>query len=216
MIPGTFGAFETFRILIPGYFAALCGSWYVYLFFPRAAGYLGSSNLGGLTFAGFGLAAGLVLYLSHLPRDSREYKELQPSRHIYERAKAAGKPIELGDATETYFYVLNNYFPEAMRERIYYYGNIYRVAQKTWLISISFLILSAATQTIFCFLGKTLASFKGVIALDAVLLGLFLLLRWQAEKHAMQILRGQIKWLKMRDKLVESLIGTVTDPNASP
>lgn len=216
MIPGTFGAFETFRILIPGYFAALCGSWYVYLFFPGLSGYMGSSRLGGLTFAGFGLAAGLVLYLWHRPSDSDEYKKLLPSSYIFERAKTVGKPIELSDATETYFYILNNYFPGAMRERIYYYGNVYRVAQKTWLISISFLLLSAATQIFCCIVGRTQAILRGAITFDAVLLALFLLLRWQAEKHAMQILRGQIKWLEMRDNLIQSLVGSATDPNTSP
>ncbi|SRR6266436_8782902 len=216
MLPGTFGVFETFRILIPGYFAAVCATWYIRLFFPAVMGYMESTKLGGITFVAFGLAAGLVLYLSYLPRDSSKYREQQPSHYVYSRARALNKPIEMGDALEIYFYLLNNYFSDSMRERVFYYGNIYRVAQKTWLISISFLALAIMTQAYLCIMGIAISSPKGQIVYDVVLLVLFFLLRSRAEKHAMQILGGQIQWLKMRDNLVQSLITNPFDPNAKP
>lgn len=216
MLPGTFGVFETFRILIPGYIAALCATWYIRIFFPGLASYMESTKLAGITFAGFGLAVGLVLYLSYLPKDSPEYIKQQPSTFIRARAQQLSKPIETKEAVEIYFYLLNNYFSDPMRERIFYYGNIYRVAQKIWLISISFLVLGIATEGYFCVVGTVLFSAKQTIIFDAILLAPFLLLRWSAEKHAVQILSGQVKWLKMRDGLVQSLILNATDPNAKP
>ncbi|SRR5712691_10696952 len=216
MLPGTFGVFETFRILIPGYFAAVCATWYIRLFCPSAMGYVESTKLGGITFVAVGLAVGLVLYLSYLPRDSSKYREQQPSHYLYTRAKALGKPIEMGEALEIYFYLLNNYFSDSMRERVFYYGNIYRVAQKTWLISISFLILAILTQAYLCMMGVSVSNPKAEILYEGVLLLLFFLLRVRAEKHAMQILGGQIQWLKMRDNLVQSLLSNPFDPNAKP
>ena len=216
MLPGTFGVFETFRILIPGYIAALCATWYIKLFIPGIADYLESTKLVGITFAGFGLAVGLVLYLAYLPKDSRKYRELLPSTYINTRATQLGKTIDIREATEIYFYLLNNYFSDSMRERIFYYGNIYRVAQKTWLISISFFIFGGATLMYLCFTGGAFSNISGRLAFEGVLLILFLLLRWSAEKHAMQILSGQIKWLKMRDPLVQSLLLGNNDPHAKP
>jgi hypothetical protein len=216
MLPGTFGVFETFRILIPGYMAALCGAWYIALSFAGFGAYVESTKLAGVTFAGFGLAAGLVLYFSYLPKDSKTYSEQQPSHHIFVRAEELSSPIEMKEAREIYFYLLNNYFSDAMRERVFYYGNVYRVGQKIWLISISFFVLGVITQVCFLIVGRLIPSMVGAAVFDAVMLALFLLLRWRAEKHALQILSGQVKWLKMRDGLVRSLILSATDPNVKP
>jgi hypothetical protein len=216
MLPGSFGVFETFRILIPGYFAAVCGTWYLVLYFPRTASYVQSTQLATITFVALGLAAGLVLYLSRLPRDSEEYSRRQPSVYIQDRAKQLGKPIDLKEAMEVYFYLLNNYFSDSMRERIFYYGNIYRVCQKISLISVSFLVLSIGTQISLCVLGSELSRSAGAFIFDAVLLILFLLLRVRAEKHAIEILNGQVQWLRMRDVLLVSLLQSANDPNAKP
>ena len=216
MLPGTFGVFETFRILIPGYIAALCAAWYIALSFAGFGTYVESTKLAGVTFAGFGLAAGLVLYFSRLPPDSKTYNESQPSRYIFDRAQELNRPIDMKEAVEVYFYLLNNYFLDAMRERVFYYGNVYRVGQKIWLISISFFVLGVVTQTCFLVCGRPLPSVVGAVVFDTVMLALFLLLRWRAEKHALQILSGQVKWLRMRDGLVQSLILSETDPHKKP
>lgn len=126
---GSFGIFETFRILIPGYLAALYASWYLELFFPTAAGYLSQSSLSTATFIGFGLLAGLVLYLMKLPKDPADVVSALPSGWIRQRASVLKHTIEPHEATDIYFYLLNNYFSDSMRERIFFYGNIYRVAQ---------------------------------------------------------------------------------------
>jgi len=216
MLPGTFGVFETFRILIPGYIAALCASWYIRLFIPSVTAYLESSKLSAVTFAGFGLVAGLILYLHYIPHDTKSYRESQPSQYLLERAQQLGVGMTAEEAKEIYFYLLNNYFPESFRERIFYYGNVYRVAQKTWLISIAFAVLAASTQICYCLLRSPNLHWKQQLVFLGILLLSFFLLFWRAEKHAIQILKGQIKWLQMRDKLVSSLLTNPVDKHAKP
>src|SRR6202021_4174396 len=79
MPPGSFGIFETFRILIPGYVFALYSGWYLTLFWPRAVAYLADSKLATPTFFGVGLLAGLLLYLQKQPHEPPEVMELLPS-----------------------------------------------------------------------------------------------------------------------------------------
>src|SRR5712692_1862836 len=136
MLPGSFGVFETFRILVPGYLAAVGASWYIRLYFPGLATYIGSSDLSSASFIAFGLIAGLTMYLRTVPHDRQSVKEELPSTYLFTHGRALKHNLSLNEATEIYFYLLNNYFPESMRERVFYYGNIYRVAQKAWFLSI--------------------------------------------------------------------------------
>ncbi|MGB9337079.1 MAG: hypothetical protein WCB14_18870 [Candidatus Acidiferrales bacterium] len=105
---GSFGIFETFRILIPGYVVALYGSWYLALFLPRTADYLAHGSLSTATFVGFGLVAGLLLYLQKVPEEPKDVQDLLPSAAIFQRASDMKHSIERSDATNLYFYLLNN------------------------------------------------------------------------------------------------------------
>lgn len=207
MLPGTFGVFETFRILIPGFLFSVYTSWYIYLFFPsRARSYLQESGLSGMTFVAIGLVAGLVLYLRYWPRDSHETIEQLPSTHLRKKAEIVGIKISPRDAKEIYFYILNNHYPDAFRERVFYYGNIYRVAQKIWLVSIAFACLGIISQALIAAFRLGVLEWYARSTFVVVLLAVFSLLRWRPEHHYQEILSGQRKWLYMQDKLVESII----------
>lgn len=213
---GSFGIFETFRILIPGYLVALYGSWYLALFLPKTADYLSRSNLSGVTFVGFGLIAGFLLYLQKIPRDAQDIKDLLPSQAIFQMASEIGHPIERSDATNLYFYMLNNYFSDSMRERIFFYGNIYRVAQKTWFLSLIFLLLSVLTALV-RFLISRPAWQAGSKASYMVALGIILVAAYRsAAIRYKEILYGQLYWLRMRKTLVDSLITHGSDKHFKP
>ena len=216
MPPGSFGIFETFRILIPGYFAALYSGWYLTLFWPSAAEYLANSKLATATFFGFGLLAGFLLYLQKMPSDPRKVKDLLPSQAILEKASKLSHPMDFGQATNLYFYLLNNYIPDAMRERIYFYGNIYRVGQKTWLLSIVFGLLGLLTAAAKCIAGQGPPRAGPASAYFAILIGTFAVAYLRAPSRYIEILRGQRQWLEMRRALVESLIREGYDSHFNP
>jgi hypothetical protein len=213
---GSFGIFETFRILIPGYLVALYASWYLTLFLPRTADYLARSNLSSITFVGFGLIAGFVLYLQKVPRDPKEVRDLLPSRKIFEMASNTEHPLTTLQATDLYFYMLNNYFSDSMRERIFFYGNIYRVAQKTWLLSLIFLVLSLATALIRLFLSYPVWHAGSKACYIAALAAILVTAYRSAAVRYKEILYGQLYWLEMRKTLVQSLIADGRDKHAKP
>lgn len=213
---GSFGVFETFRILIPGYLASFYAGWYLALFFPKAAGYLVQNNLSTVTFIGFGLLVGLLLYLQKKPIDPLDVKQLLPSKHILQRAAELNRVIDLSEATNLYFYMLNNFFSDPMRERIFFYGNIYRVAQKTWYLSRAFIAFSILTWLAeFACFGNTqylTAKISFIVALTIV----WYYAQTSAAVHYKEILRGQIKWLQMRKSLVDALITSDRDDFSTP
>lgn len=214
MPPGSFGIFETFRILIPGYLFSLYSSWYLTLFWPRVAAYLGASSLGTATFFGIGLLAGLLLYQQKIPRDPPDVEKLLPSKRILARAAELEKPMETSDATNLYFYLLNTYFSDPMRERIFFYGNVYRVAQKTWMISIFFAGLALLTAIIQFAKNCRIVSIGPKVVYFLILLATFALAHRSAAARYKEILYGQRKWLDMRKTLVESLIRDGYDSHA--
>jgi hypothetical protein len=213
---GSFGIFETFRILIPGYLAALYASWYLALFFPTAAGYLSQGSLSTVTFIGFGLLAGLLLYLMKLPNDPDSVVRELPSTWIREHASELNHPINSEEATDIYFYLLNNYFSDSMRERIFFFGNIYRVTQKIWLISFTFGALSIVTALAQCLACKELAHLPPKLAYAVVLAAVGVAAHRYAAIRYIPILYGQKKWLKMRQKLVDAFIADGIDDYAKP
>ena len=214
-MPGSFGIFETFRILIPGYLAALYCAWYLTLFWPKATSYFVASGLGTATFLGVGLLAGLLLYLQKVPLDPPEIEKLLPSKAILRRASDLGVTVRQGDETDLYFYLLNNYFSDSMRERVFYYGNIYRAAQKTWLISISFACLTLVTAAIGCLFTHSLQNAWSKVVYILLLAIVFLLAQRSAGNRYKEILYGQRKWLEMRQPLVDKLLRDGHDAHAA-
>jgi hypothetical protein len=175
-----------------------------------------ASGLATATFLGVGLLAGLLLYLHNRPWDPPDVERLLPSKAIAQRASDLGVPLKKSDETNVYFYLLNNYFSDPMRERIFYYGNIYRAAQKTWLISSFFAVLtliSAATERIVTHSLQHAWSKAGYVLL---LVTVYSLARRSAGNRYKEILYGQRKWLEMRKPLVESLLRNGYDTHAKP
>jgi hypothetical protein len=213
---GSFGIFETFRILIPGYVVALYASWYLALFFPKPAQYLGQCSLSTATFVGFGLVAGLLLYLQNVPEDPQDVRDRLPSGAIFKRASEIGHPIDRSEATNLYFYMLNNYFTDSMRERTFFYGNIYRVAQKMWFLSLVFLVLSFVTALIGLLIDHPTGHVGARACYMVALAVVFVTAHRSAAVRYEEILYGQLNWLKMRKTLVDSLITDGCDRYLKP
>ncbi|MGB9337080.1 MAG: hypothetical protein WCB14_18875 [Candidatus Acidiferrales bacterium] len=103
-----------------------------------------------------------------------------------------------------------------MRERIFFYGNIYRVAQKTWFISLAFLILSFATAIVQLAISCPPEHIGSKTCYMVALAIVFIAARRSAAVRYKEILYGQLSWLKMRNSLVESLIIDECDKFAKP
>ena len=168
--------------------------------------YFVTNSLGTPSFLGIGLLTGLVLYLQKPPASPPYIDKFLPSKWILQRAAHLGVSLKPGDETNTYFYLLNNYFSDSMRERIFFYANIYRVAQKTSRLSTFFALLTLLTAAIerdaIADLPHALIATGYIALLGAVA---FLTSRSAANRYK-EILYGQLKWLEMRVSLVDSLL----------
>lgn len=133
-----------------------------------------------------------------------------------QRASELGCATQANEATNLYFYLLNNYFSDSMRERIFFYENIYRVAQKTWLISVVFagLTLLTAFVEFLCRHSLLYPCRKGGYFLLLVVISL--LAHRSAASRYKEILYGQRKWLAMRRPLVDALLRDGYDAHPNP
>src|SRR5512139_3554762 len=108
-----FGRYETFRILIPGFYFALlllCYYWsFLFRFLPEG---LSSVTLVAL-FAGATIVAGLTMYAKETPKRRRAFQENQPSQYLSAKARTMKEMPLLDDAeaSRLYFFILNNYIP---------------------------------------------------------------------------------------------------------
>jgi predicted phage tail protein len=207
----SFGAYEAFRIIVPGYyFAALlmCLAWAV-------SDALGSSvSIEGmrlfLVFAGVGLIAGLTLYAKESTKRRKAFQENQPSLYLKTKARAmADIPVmEESDARQLYFFILNNHIPAVFHEKIFFFGTIYHIMIQIRRTSLWFAVLATLIAGAMVTQGVALQALGGLLVLAAIAWLLYLLnVRYnKADRKMQENYRDQICWLEMNNDLVETVI----------
>jgi membrane protein implicated in regulation of membrane protease activity len=207
----SFGTYEAFRIIVPGYyFAALlmCLAWAV-------AGALGEiPSVEGtrlfLLFVAVGLIAGLTLYAKESTKRRKAFQENQPSQYLKTKARAmADIPVmEESDAQQLYFFILNNHIPSIFHEKIFYFGTIYHIMIQVRRTSLWFAVLATLTAGALLASGIAIGAASGVLVFAAVVWSLYLLnVRYnKADRKMQENYRDQICWLEMNNDLVEAII----------
>ena len=207
----SFGMYEAFRIIVPGYyFAALlmCLAWAV-------AGALGDiPSVEGtrlfLLFVAVGLIAGLTLYAKESTKRRKAFQENQPSQYLKTKARAiADIPVmEESDAQQLYFFILNNHIPSIFHEKIFFFGTIYHIMIQIRRTSLWFAVLATLTAGAMLASGLAIATVSGVLVFAAVVWFLYLLnVRYnKADRKMQENYRDQICWLEMNSDLVEAII----------
>jgi hypothetical protein len=207
----SFGAYEAFRIAVPGYYFAtllLCLIWAVATAFGMCLSVDGTKLF--LLFAGAGLIAGLTLYAKESTKRRKAFLENQPS--LYLKTKARSMPdipvMEESDARQLYFFILNNHIPPVFHEKIFFFGTIYHIMIQIRRTSLWFALLATLIAGAIATQGATLRDLSGLLAMAAIVWLLYLLnVRYnKADRKMQENYRDQICWLEMNSDLVESII----------
>ena len=207
----SFGTYEAFRIIVPGYYFAtllMCLVWAV-------ANALGHSIDAGelrllLVFIAVGLISGLTLYAKESTKRRKAFQENQPSLYLKTKARAMSDlpVLEETDALQLYFFILNNYIPIVFHEKIFFFGTIYHIMIQIRRTSLWFAVLATLTT------GALAASGIGVSALGplSLLAGIIWLIYLlnvrfnKADRKMQENYQDQIFWLQMHDDLIVDLL----------
>ena len=207
----SFGAYEAFRIIVPGYYFAtllLCLVWAISDALGRYVSLEGMRLF--LVFVGVGLIAGLTLYAKESTKRRRAFQENQPSLYLKTKARSmADIPVmEESDAQQLYFFILNNHIPAIFHEKIFYFGTIYHIMIQIRRTSLWFAVLATLIA------GAMVTQSVAVQALDELLV--FAVVAWllyllnvrynKADRKMQENYRDQICWLEMNNDLVETVI----------
>ena len=207
----SFGAYETVRILVPGYYFAtllMCLTWAMAEAFGRHVDLEGLQLL--IIFTGVGLIAGLTLYAKESTKRRKAFQENQPSLYLKTKARAtADLPMmEEADARQLYFYILNNHIPPVFHGKIFFFGTIYHIMIQIRRTSLWFAVLATLSAVAFS-VSSPDGQIVNTLSLLASIVWLIYLLNVRynkADRKMQENYRDQIYWLEMNDDLVESLL----------
>jgi hypothetical protein len=207
----SFGMYEAFRIVVPGYYFAtllLCLAWGVAYALGVNLPLEGMKLL--LIFVGIGLIAGLTLYAKESTKRRKAFMENQPSQFLKTKARAmADIPVmEEADARQLYFFILNNHIPAVFHEKIFFFGTIYHIMIQIRRTSLWFAALATLIAVVLAIQGATVPDLGGLLVFAATAWILYLLnVRYnKADRKMQENYRDQICWLEMNSELVETVI----------
>lgn len=145
--PIRFGTYEVFRIILPGFYftGLLCVT--AFLFVPTRQFFIEFTGHQAFlpAVAAGGVFLGLILYAVDYPKRIKAYRELKmPSEHLMEKlcnkcsSPCENKIEDVGEAIDTYFYVLLELFTPGAQQRVFYIGSVYHVFADIRMLSAIF------------------------------------------------------------------------------
>jgi hypothetical protein len=205
----SFGAYETARIIVPGfYFASLVTLLYHFFLMHYLPGQLEVSLL-LLLFVLIALIAGLTMYAQETPKRRRAFVENQPSSYVQALARKLSDTelLEDAEARQLYFYILNNYMPASFHEKIFFFGTIYHIMIQIRRTSFWFGIMFLAAVGVHIASGVLLQN--GTLLVVAVLVWIVygINVRYnKADRKMQENYQDQIYWLEQNNDIVLTLL----------
>lgn len=219
----SFGAYESARILVPGYYFAALLLALTYLVENAArTPWIPTGLPLFIMFVAAGFVAGLTLYAKESTKRRKAFQDNQPS--LYLKTKARSIPdlpvMEEDDARQLYFYILNNHMPSVFHEKIFYFGTIYHIMIQIRRTSLWFAAVGTVGTVIIAAVGTDAESLTSLIVFTVVVWILYLLnVRYnKADRKMQENYKDQIYWLEMNNDLVESVLRkrTLTSTRQNP
>ncbi len=222
--PSQVTAYDFLRILFPGYFAMGNLLIYLWLFLPATFLSLVSNSavFGAIAVSG-GVFLVLVLYAVDWPAGREVYRteNAKLNSFIVERAKKCPHgtkiAIDEGNASTSYFLILGAEVPEQIRERIFYFGSVYRV-----YADIRAIIVVATGSVLITAIGRLLAqtllyklqlyqafaSSSVALVVLVTLVVLFAVFRhWnKGDRYYRNIIKPQLLWLQLHPEIIDRLV----------
>lgn len=164
-----------------------------------------------------GTVVGLTLYSLDGSKKRRAFQLNQPSLYIQSRCKniLPNNPITEYEAEQLYFYLLNNFIPSVLHDKIFTFGMIFYVINTIrritlWFCIGSIILIGFSFDSIFGFF-----SYKGF----------FVALLWvvyfinstynKADRKMQQNYEAQIMWLQMNHSIIDTTLKTYIKTKAN-
>lgn len=217
--------YELLRILLPGYYAFASVLVYFGLFWPETVALLVSNGaLLATIYAAGGVFVGFVLYAIDWPAKRAVFKEREKiAQFVIDRAKVCPSGCKLpfdevkNSAHQIYWFILDTDVPPDRRQRIFYFGSVYRLYAD--MRAITAIMVAAVPLTILVELqlayplhGRTLLEVLfayplPLLATAVLALLLAVLTKWnKGDRYWKEIISGQVLWLKLHPEVVDKLI----------
>jgi hypothetical protein len=217
--------YELLRILIPGYYGFASLLVYLALFDPElVAPLISNGTLLGIVSAAGGVFLGFVVYAIDWPAKRAIFKERDRiAEFIVERAKSCPGGCKLAldevqrNAHPIYWFILDTDIPPDRRQRIFYFGSVYRLYAD--IRAITAVMIAAILLTI---LGEMVVSCpcqkpalledlynyaSPLMATIVLALILAVLTKWnKGDRYWRDIVSGQVLWLKLHPEVVDRLV----------
>jgi len=206
----SFGIYELFRIVVPGfYFATLT----LFLYRSYLQHYLPLSAtplLTALLFLFVVIVAGFTLYAQETAKRRKAFVENQPSRFLSDKARTM-KNMPLLDETisrKLYFYILNTLMPPVFHEKIFFFGTVYHIMTSIRRTSFWFALLATGAVAFEASRNTPLVEQQALLLFTISVWLIYLLnVRYnKADRKMQENYQDQIFWLQMNSDQVEAIL----------
>ncbi len=206
----TFGIYEFFRIIIPGFYFTSLLFLLMHLFLNRFLTFEFTSIQLLLLFFLFLMTSSFTMYAKETTKRRKAFIENLPSSYIQQLARKMPTypPLEEVEARQIYFYILNNYIPAVFHEKIFYFGSIYHIMIQTRRTSFWFALISILCIVIQLASGCLLIEMQGLIMFSIFVWFIYLLnVRYnKADRKMQENYRDQIFWLQLNQSILNEVL----------
>jgi len=204
----SFGLYEVFRILIPGfYFSSLSLIFYyafLYQYFSIEIHPL------MIIYFLFILVSGLTMYAKETTKKRRAFIENRPSEYLQNliRQTKSSQLLDEDESRQLYFYILNHYFPTFFHEKVFFFGTVYHIMIQIRRSTFWFTILSLLCISIQIAMGISLDKQQGLVAFTIFISILYLIfVKYnKADRKMQENYLDQIFWLRMNEDLLKDIL----------
>jgi len=224
-LPVQLTTYEFLRILMPGYYAAASVMLHLWLFENDLAIRLaGNPALFTMIFVFAGFFLGFLIYAVDWPSRRAVFEERKVlGDFIIERAKACalGPKLPLDEIKRysnfVYWLILDTDVPPERRQRVYYFGSIYRLyadVRAITILTIGAIAATVAFELLQCDTcrGLCMIQFASTyimpILMSLILLGVYVVLTIcnKGDKYWRDAITSQLLWLRLHSDVVDKTV----------
>jgi len=204
----SFGLYEVFRILIPGFYFSSLSLIFYYAFLYQYFS-IDIHPLMIIYFL-FILVSGLTMYAKETTKKRRAFIENRPSEYLQNliRQTKSSQLLDEDESRQLYFYILNHYFPTFFHEKVFFFGTVYHIMIQIRRSTFWFTILSLLCISIQIAMGISLDKQQGLVAFTIFISILYLIfVKYnKADRKMQENYLDQIFWLRMNEDLLKDIL----------
>ena len=206
----SFGLYETFRIIIPGFYFTTLAWFFVWAVLPLSLPLPITGSETAILFFFLTIISGMTMYAKEATKRRKAFQENQPSAFLLNKARTLTKiqPLDDSEAQRLYFFILNNHMPAVFHEKIFFFGTLYHIMILVRRTSFWFALASSAALAARLSMQVNVSDLQSAIVFTMIVWLVYLLnVRYnKADRKMQENYSDQIFWLEMNNDLVEQLL----------